>query len=137
MGVEAGLVKRRTDGSGFFSPSETLGCYKLQHHVCGPGETRLGGAKCKVSRALTALGDPQSPPLRTSAPPPPVEKVPREYSPTKDRGWEWTWGGGDADEGIGKGNIRPFRLRPADDRNCPAADGLCVCMYIIHTYTDT
>lgn len=52
MGLEAGLVKGGTDGSVFFPA--TLGCYKLQHHVCGPGETGLGGAK-------STLGDPQTP----------------------------------------------------------------------------
>lgn len=45
-----------------FSSPETLGCYKLQHDVCGPGETGLGGAKSKVSIALTTLGGPQHSP---------------------------------------------------------------------------
>lgn len=61
MDVVAGLVKGKTDGFYPF-PTENLGCYKLQHAVCGPGETGLGGLQSKVSVALTMLGGTQHPP---------------------------------------------------------------------------
>lgn len=56
----AGLVKGKTDGFYPF-PTENLGCYKLQHAVCGPGETGLGGLQSKVSVALTCWVVPSIP----------------------------------------------------------------------------
>lgn len=46
--------KERTDWFHFL-PLETPGYYKLQHAVCGPGESGLGGTGFRVSVALTTL----------------------------------------------------------------------------------
>ena len=55
-------MKERTDWFHFL-PLETPGYYELQHDVCGPGESGLGGTGFRVSVALTTLGGPQYPPV--------------------------------------------------------------------------